>query len=88
MAKRSTEFDSVILVNTKRKLKLYITIIIGIFALGMFLSSPYKNQPELFIGVLSVVGIFYSLFPKTEHWQYKAWQNHPSLFEQDLDDNH
>lgn len=86
MAKRNTQFDSTLIVYTKRRLKLYALIVLGMIGLTLFFSSPWKDESVILGGTLILVGLVYSAFPMTEKWQYKAWQDHPSLFEQDLHD--
>lgn len=85
MAVRDKQYDSALLVYTKRRLYMLIVALISIIGIGAFITIYADKNWLGFVAPISLVGICLAFFPETEVWEYKAWQSKPCLYEEDMD---
>ena len=85
MAVRDKQYDSALLVYTKRRFYMLLIALISIISIAVFLSVYIEQNWLGFVAPISAVGLLLAFFPETEVWEYKAWQSKPCLYEEDLD---
>jgi len=81
---RKTEFDTRLIIYRARQAFILISVIIAtvVFTL-MLLANDKAKLPWIAVAApITGIGLLFLLIPKTEEWEYKAWQGKPRRIEQ------
>ncbi|MFW7380338.1 MAG: hypothetical protein ACOH5I_16115 [Oligoflexus sp.] len=84
---RQPEFDTRLLIYLSRQIILGVIILATVFGFALFIQNGMENKQHwLVIGIpLCIAATAFILFPKTEEWEYKAWQGKARRVEQNFD---